>query len=150
MGESRTPCARVWGTAALAWVALIGYLSSQPPAAMLGEHPGLDKWAHVLVFGVLGTLVLLAVSRTGLRSRWQAALLATLLVAASGLADETFQLTVPLRTFSLWDWLADVVGGGLGAGAAVVFMAVSRRTGGVPGKREALQPAVAHRPRGPR
>jgi VanZ family protein len=150
MGEHRTRAAWWWAAVALAWAALIGYLSSRPPAVILSEHPGLDKPAHFFVFGVLGILVVFAVSRTGLRLRRQAMVLAALLVAMAGLADEAFQLTVPLRTFSLWDWLADAVGGGLGAGAAVVYMAVSRRTGGAPQKRGAFQPEVAHRPEGPR
>ncbi len=143
MDERRIWAAGRWAAAALAWAVLIGFLSSRPPAAILSENPGLDKPVHVLVFGVLGILVLAAVSRTGLRSRWQAVLLATLLVAASGLADEAYQLTVPLRTFSLWDWLADAVGGGLGAGVAMLFVSGRRGSGEPTGRIAALRPDAA-------
>jgi VanZ family protein len=122
MGERRIRAAGWWVAAALAWAALIGYLSSRPPAAILSEHPGLDKPVHVLVFGVLGVLVLFAVRHAGLRSLWHAALVSTLLVGVAGLADEAHQLVVPLRTFSPWDWLADAAGGALGAGAAVLVI----------------------------
>jgi VanZ family protein len=135
MAEWRHRVGVWWAVAALGWAALVAYLSSRPPAAILSEHAGLDKPVHVLVFGVLGTLVLLALSRTGLRSRRQAALLATLLVAASGLADETYQLFVPLRTFSLGDWLADVAGGVVGAGVGTLYAAIWPPPDAVAGRR---------------
>jgi VanZ family protein len=120
MAEHRHHAGVRWALAALAWAALIAYLSSRPPAAILSEHPWLDKPVHVLVFALLGGLVLLAVGRVRRWSHWPAALLSILLVATAGLADEAYQLLVPLRTCSLWDWLADLAGGVVGAGVAVL------------------------------
>ncbi len=62
---------------------------------------GIDKVAHFLVFGLLGTLVV----RTGCRA-W----VAVLLVSLYGFLDEWHQSFTPGRMVEVGDWVADTLG----------------------------------------
>ena len=70
-----------------------------------------DKFAHFLVYGLLGTLL----CRLG--RGWRAAACALVVVSAFGASDEWHQSFVPGRVSDFGDWLADT----LGAAVAVAF-----------------------------
>jgi VanZ family protein len=65
---------------------------------------GIDKVAHFLVYGLLGTLV------CRLRPGWRAAVWALVITSAFGVSDEFHQRFVPGRTSAVDDWIADTLG----------------------------------------
>ena len=89
---------------ALAWAALIFWLSAQPKLVIDLER-GTDKLAHFLAYAVLGALLALAQTRTG----WPPAA-AYALGIAYGASDEWHQSFVPGRASDAADWLADAAG----------------------------------------
>jgi VanZ family protein len=100
----------------VAAVALGIFLLSSRSLGSLGSLPhGMDKLAHLTVYGVLGALIARACWRTGSRSSARVVVLSVLLAASYGLSDEIHQRFVPGRQFELADLLADAVGSLLGA-----------------------------------
>jgi VanZ family protein len=101
---------------------MIWILSSQSvlprPKGMLG----FDKAAHLAAYAALAAALALWYSR----EQWQARpfrrlVLIVALSAVYGIGDEIHQYFVPGRDCSLWDWIADVLGAVLGAGAAALI-----------------------------
>jgi VanZ family protein len=76
-----------------------------------------DKLAHTVLYGGLGLLVARGVSGGTRPLSWAWALVVVAFAGVYGLSDETHQLFVPMRQFDLKDIAADMLGGGLGAGA---------------------------------
>lgn len=100
----------------LAVAAAVVWLSSQshyPGGIQL--PPPLDKVAHATVFGILAWTLDLATrhNRPDL-PMYRRHLLVFGMVAVFGAADEWHQSFVPGRACELGDWVADVLGGGLG------------------------------------
>jgi VanZ family protein len=90
---------------ALAWAALIFFLSSR---SRLPEPPGIfgwDKLQHSLAYGVGGFLIARA---SGVRGR--GALLAMAVGMLYGASDEVHQYFVPGRSSDVRDWVADCAG----------------------------------------
>jgi VanZ family protein len=89
---------------ALAWAAVIFYLSHQPtlPAP---ELPNVDKVAHFGAYAVLGVCLAYAVHASSLPP-----MLSFVLGAAYGASDEFHQMFVPGRSPELLDWVADAAG----------------------------------------
>ena len=87
-------------------LALASSLARTAPAAPAIPH--FDKIAHVLVFGLMGTLAFRASSIGFLEVRRAAR--AMLLVLAYGAFDEILQYFNPHRSFEPADWLADIGG----------------------------------------
>jgi VanZ family protein len=83
------------------------------PNPHLPVPKGSDKWAHFLVYAMLGVLVARAVE---LKPR-RAALMVAVVVGVSlfGAFDEWHQYFIPGRFPDVMDWLADSVGGAVGA-----------------------------------
>jgi VanZ family protein len=106
--------ALVWAVA----VWLIGGLRSTPtvPGGL-----GLDKYAHFLMYGLLGFLLARGWTQVGWRGAW---LLPTLAALLLGVADEVRQQSVPGRSAELADWFADFAGASTG-----VFIALRRARG---------------------
>ncbi len=95
-----------------------------------------DKFLHFAAYGVLGFLVGLIATESGLKwRRWFPRALAAL--AAFALVDETTQ---PMfgRAAEPFDWFADIVGGGIGLSVAAVVSEAARRF---------LWPSSSSRPR---
>jgi len=84
---------------------------------------GADKLIHLVVFGGLGYLILRAFHK----NRWNSGkyIWAIGLVALYGICDEIHQYWVPGRHFSVFDMIADTLGGVLAA--AFCALAESRR-----------------------
>ena len=113
-----------WGRQLLAWSAVMSYcgflyyLSDQPRLHLPQVVPSSDTVAHVAAYAVLGWLWTVA-----LRETWEgcsslaAVLFALLFTLGYGLSDEWHQSFVPGRVSSAADVVADVIGGGLGAGS---------------------------------
>ena len=123
-GHRPPPLARVlwiWGPAIALMVAIFG--ASSIPDLQTSPAGLSDKTVHALVYGLLGALVLRAVTR----AEWAgvtlvAALAATLISGLYGVTDELHQGFVPGRTTEALDMVADVVGA---SGAAGVIWAWS-------------------------
>jgi VanZ family protein len=98
----------------LVYMILIFHLSSESqPMPEVTAHVW-DKLLHVTEYGVLGALFCRALRGEGLG--WRAAFIAAALAAgAYGASDEWHQAFVPLRDSSVRDWVADLLGGAIGA-----------------------------------
>ncbi len=112
-----------WGRRFLAWSAVVGYcgllyyLSDQPRLRLPHVPPSSDTLAHVTAYAVLGWLWTVALRETWVRcSSLTAVLLALIFTLGYGLSDEWHQSFVPGRVSSTVDVVADMIGGGLGAG----------------------------------
>ncbi len=83
-----------------------------PPAA-----PGVDKLAHLAMYGVLGFLAM--------RAAWDG-MPRTIVVTFAAVAlfaavDEWHQRLIPTRSAEVGDWIADVAGATLGIGSFAAF-----------------------------
>ena len=98
----------------LRWLPAVVYMVanwvvSDTPGERLGPLPAPDWLLHAAAYAVFSLTLYLAMG-PGRRQ----ALAAAGIVAAYAALDEWHQSWVPGRSASLWDWLADVVGAGLG------------------------------------
>lgn len=109
------------------WMALIFFLSSRPDVAAPDLFWQQDKMAHLLVFGVLGLLLAFSLTPPAVAT-WRRLFLITAFVTAYGVTDELHQYFVPGREASIWDVLADGVGGFLAALTRSPMWSGSRRT----------------------
>ena len=118
---------RLWGPVC-AYAALIFYMSSQshPEDQVPFVTHFSDKVLHAVEYAVLGALCYRALHASQ-REPWrrQAILLAVLFTALYGISDEIHQSFVPFRESSWLDWVADTIGGTIGAG--VVHRVLSLR-----------------------
>ncbi|WLT31152.1 VanZ family protein [Geothrix sp. PMB-07] len=116
-------------TLPLALAATIVWLSAQShlPAGIELPSP-LDKFAHASAYAALAWTLDLAlrVNRRDL-PLYRRHLFIIALVAFFGATDEWHQSFVPGRSCDVLDWVADVIGGGLGLFAASVHLVFSRR-----------------------
>ena len=112
----------------LAVEALVLFLSSRPHLHPPPLFPQVDKSAHFTEYALLGLLLARGLRLSGRRpaAAW---LLSCLLVGALGGADELFQRSVPGRECSIFDWLADLLGGMSGAALLLWWQGRTRRTG---------------------
>lgn len=110
---------------AVVWAALI-LVGTSVPRAPVPRVEGGDKLAHLAVYGVLGLLLMRAVSCTrapvGLRE------LGVTLAAGGAFAglDELHQIPLPGRGADVRDWLADLAG--LALGALLILLIYRTRT----------------------
>ena len=103
---------------------LIFFLSSQPSLPAVSFFSGADLLLHAVFYAIL--CVFLARSFMDPQNRnWNRVILLTILVTAYGVTDEYHQSFVPGRSASIWDVLADDVGGFL---AAVMLFWRDRKT----------------------
>jgi VanZ family protein len=119
------------------WLVGLWVLSSVPGDDIeLPPFPGADKLAHLLYFAVGGALLALSIRAVCSWKRWRviwAVLLATVVIGA---VDEFHQLhTVNRAGADPFDWLADCVGGVLGAIViGWLYGRASDRSGGAAGR----------------
>jgi VanZ family protein len=102
------------------YVAVIFVLSAQPGLSLPGTFELKDKLAHALEYAGLSWLMHGAV-----RQSWshttaaRRALLTMFAIAFLGVADEIFQMSIPMRDSSVYDWIADILGASLAQSVAV-------------------------------
>ena len=101
------------------------YLSSQ--ANPLPQLTGLfwDKGLHFVEYGTLGALLLFALRWNG-ADRGLALVLALVGASVYGASDELHQAFVPGRSCDLQDWVADTLGGAMGAGLLALALRLAR------------------------
>lgn len=109
---------RLWGPVC-AYAALIFYMSSQshPEDQVPFVAHFSDKVLHAVEYAVLGALCYRALHASH-REGWrrQAMLSAIVLTSLYGISDEVHQAFVPFRDSNWLDWVADTIGGAIGAG----------------------------------
>ena len=93
------------------YASLIFVLSSFPKVPTI-ERPFLDKLEHVIEYSVLGFLAVSCFKKIDRKT----IILAILITSLYGVLDEFHQYFVPGRDFSIFDILADSLGGLLGVG----------------------------------
>ena len=111
----------LWGPV-LAHMAFIFFVSS---ITWVGDMPGSisDKTAHFLVYGLLGFLILRALSGGSLSAMTPSRAIAAMALAGLyGLTDEIHQFFVPGRNPDVLDVVADT----LGAGGVVALVCLLR------------------------
>jgi VanZ family protein len=96
------------------WVLLTFVLTSIPNPRFGPDIPHVDKVAHFGFYGVAGFLCALWRRESG-RAPWAAVAFAVAFVALLGAVDEIHQYWIPGRSMDLYDWVADLAGGGSGA-----------------------------------
>jgi len=111
---SRFKVVYAWGPA-VAWMALIFFVSALPKLPTLPSMFGIDKIQHAAAYFILGLLLLRATALTGLKPYVRSFTIGALY----GAFDEIHQRFVPGRDMSGLDWLADV------AGLAIALLAVA-------------------------
>ena len=99
------------------WLVGLWVLSSLPGEEIeLPPFPGADKLAHLLYFAVGGALLALSIRAVRSWKRWRVIWIVLLVMVVIGAVDEFHQLhTVNRAGADPFDWLADCVGGFLGA-----------------------------------
>jgi VanZ family protein len=98
---------------ALAWMALIFWLSSGPLPPTPGGIDIPDKIAHFIAYAILSGLSLWAAAAL---SPDAASLVAFVVAVAYGASDEFHQHFVPGRSADVRDWLTDVAGAAFAVG----------------------------------
>lgn len=83
------------------------------------EVDGGDKLAHFAAYGLLGLLLARALQLTGAPTPVRLVLLVLVAGGLYAAVDELHQIALPGRTASLGDWVADLVGLGVGAAARI-------------------------------
>ena len=101
---------------AVLYMALIFYSSSQSDPAPALTHAVWDKLLHCGGYAVLGVFFALALRGEGL-SVGRTILLAIILTSLYAASDEYHQRFTPLRESDVKDWIADSIGGAIGAAA---------------------------------
>lgn len=104
------------------YMAVIFYLSSQSDPLPEVTARVWDKVLHTVEYAGLAALLGRALLGEGV-GPLTAFGAAVLLAAAYGATDEYHQLSVPLRTGDLQDWMVDVIGSSLGALVSVLLRA---------------------------
>jgi len=91
--------------------------------------PYLDKIAHAAAFGLLTLLLLRYLRSIGFANGWRILLGVGLTITAMGVLDEWVQSSVPGRTASPMDVLADVAGAGFSVFLCFLWPAKPPETG---------------------
>jgi VanZ family protein len=103
-------------------------LSSQSTLPRPKGILGYDKLQHLLAYAVLAAALGLWISPAFWKRRPRAALcIVSLIGAVYGVIDEIHQYFVPGRDCNIWDWLADALGAGIGAAAALAALRITEK-----------------------
>jgi len=117
---------------ALAWMALLFYLSHQPSIETPTLFSGQDKVLHAAVYALLGLLLLAAQPRQAQGYSWQQVGISALIASLYGLSDEIHQYFVPGRSNEILDWVADTVGALIAASLLAWLSRKWKSAGAVP------------------
>lgn len=106
---------RLWGPLYI-YAAVIFYMSNLPKPLPSIAIPYIDKPLHIIEYAIFGLLAGRAFKYSPRRIFYNNfKTLAILLSLLYGMSDEVHQIFVPQREFSVFDILADTLGGALGA-----------------------------------
>lgn len=94
--------------------AVVLFLSSRPYLALPRVFPNVDKVAHFGEYAALGALFYRALRLSG-GERAESVGWTIFVISGLGAGDEVLQSRVPGRESSARDWLADLLGGSMGA-----------------------------------
>jgi len=96
--------------AAIIWQSSFPSIQNEP------LFPHQDKLLHLMAYGLMAVLAARALTceRPGM-GKFKICLLAMGFTILFGLSDEIHQAFVPERFADIWDWIADVIGSGIGA-----------------------------------
>lgn len=114
---------------ALAWMALLFYLSNQPSLETPTLFSGQDKVLHAAVYALLGVLLLAAQPRQAQGYSWQQVGISVLIASLYGLSDEIHQYFIPGRSSEVLDWVADSAGA-LIAASLLAWLSRKRNSAG--------------------
>lgn len=111
----------LWRVLVLVWAALLYWLSEQSTLPQPASFDGVDKLEHAVFFAAGGACFLLGLRLAGLVPRTFDAIAVTVLFCSIvGGLDEWHQTHTPGRSGGdIADWLADSVGGIIGAYVAI-------------------------------
>lgn len=111
----------LWRILVIAWAAVLYWLSDQSALPQPASFEGVDKLEHAVFFAAGGACFLLGLRLAGLVPRTFDAIAVTVLFCSIvGGLDEWHQTYTPGRSGGdIADWLADSVGGIIGAYVAI-------------------------------
>lgn len=106
-----------WRVCLLIWLGVLVWLSEQSHLPSPAKFEGIDKVQHTVYFAGGGVCFLLGIRLAGLLRSFRAAVITTVVFCSLvGFLDEWHQTFTPGRSGGdVWDWLADTLGGLLGA-----------------------------------
>ena len=120
------------------YLGLIFFASSRPYLQTPGlDFGSIDKLVHGGEYFLLGVLLFTAIGRGISRSKLGTFLFLFAVGASIGALDEMFQSYIPGREMSIYDWIADAVGVGLGTGLTV-YLRLGRRPNARPDLKEGV------------
>lgn len=108
----------LWTVTTLYWIVI--FVSTHIPVERLPKLPLSDKTEHVVMMGVLASLLMIVVPLS--KPRWNAPVAVLTICMIYGAIDEWLQIPVN-RSCDLFDWYADTTGAAIGV---VVVSAVRR------------------------
>ncbi len=104
------------------WMMMIFVASSISFEEGPSLFPHMDKLVHFVEFGILGMLYFIAINKSsGITSKRLLFWIAVSLTGLYGLSDELHQFFVPTREFSLYDIIADLIGGSFFCGTYLFY-----------------------------
>src|SRR5262245_32510629 len=110
------------------WLALFVATHVPMSATLVGKRYSLDKLEHLAAFATLAGLLSVLGTAMGIRW-WKLVIGIVVVVAVYAIFDEATQSFVSSRSPDILDWLADLVGAGLGIALFfLVHLLLTRRT----------------------
>ncbi|NOX26930.1 MAG: VanZ family protein [Gammaproteobacteria bacterium] len=95
----------------LIWAGLIFWSASQPGSGQAQAFEGLDKIQHFFAYGVLAFLLAKSIYR---HFGWNSLVIVVMTTILLGVCDELYQATIPNRSSSIADVIADSIGAIMG------------------------------------
>jgi VanZ family protein len=107
----------LWFALVIFWAVVLYWLSEQSSLPTSESFEGIDKLQHAVYFAAGGACFLLGLRLAGFVRKTSAAVILTVLFCSVvGGFDEWHQTFTPGRSGGdVWDWLADMTGGFIGA-----------------------------------
>ena len=84
--------------------------ASQPPLPLLGKVNNLDKVAHFSAFSCLSLLICVLYLKISTKEKVPLLSAPLLITTFFGIIEEIYQTYIPMRSSSIYDLLADVLG----------------------------------------
>ncbi len=95
----------------LVWAGFIFWSASQPGSGQVQAFEGLDKIQHFFAYGVLAFLLAKSIYRC---FGWNSLVIVVMTTILLGVCDELYQATIPNRSSSIADVIADGIGAIIG------------------------------------